>query len=177
MPLKFVNAKFQPGALKGWLMNPQEHYAWTRMPDFRLTEFEADRLVAYLAEEAAKGSCGRSKGDAAKGKALFASVGCANCHKMKGRRAELAAKSMAELRASRIGRRGAWRRRVAGKAPDFGLSAEQRGALTGDRRRRGLGSMWNDVLAGVRGAVDPAVAVHGVSCAGRGGGSVEHGGG
>jgi cytochrome c1 len=121
IPLAMVNAKFQPGALKGWLMDPQAHYAWARMPNFHLTEFEADRLVAYLTKNAKGTAPEGAKGDAAKGKAIFASAGCANCHKMKEVPSTLAAKSMAELLSSSDWKKGCMAEKVEGKAPDFGL--------------------------------------------------------
>jgi cytochrome c551/c552 len=130
VPLKYVNAKFQAGALKGWLMNPREHYAWARMPDFRLTEFEADRLVAYLTG-AAKGEVVREvKGDAGRGKALFASAGCVNCHRMKDVEGP-AATSMAELVAKSDWAKGCMGKDEGTRAGglEFGLSDAQREAI------------------------------------------------
>jgi mono/diheme cytochrome c family protein len=145
VPLAFLNAKFQTGALKGWLLNPQAHYVWTRMPNFHLTEFEADRLVAYLNKNSRGGQGDEAKGDAVKGRAIFASAGCANCHKMKDVPSALAAKSMADLRASSDWTKGCMAAEAGGSAPNFGLSAEQRGALMA-YAAAGVSSLNNEVL-------------------------------
>ncbi len=135
VPLKFVNAKFQPGALRAWLLNPHEHYKWARMPNFRLSDLEADRLVAYLSKHAKGEVTGDGKGDAEKGKALFTSAGCVACHQV-GSAPQPApqmglAKSMAQLTASPDWTRGCVAQDDAarGKAPDFGLTDGQRDAL------------------------------------------------
>jgi mono/diheme cytochrome c family protein len=145
VPLAFLNAKFQSGALKGWLLNPQAHYRWTRMPNFHLTEFEVDRLVAYLNKNSRGGQGDEAKGDAVKGKAMFASAGCASCHKMKDVPSSLAAKSMNDLLATSIWTKGCMAGEVSEAAPDFKLSAEQRGALTAFAAA-GVSSLNNDVL-------------------------------
>jgi mono/diheme cytochrome c family protein len=145
VPLGMVNAKFQPGAMKGWLMNPQAHYTWARMPNFHLTEFEADRLVAYLTKNAKGEVAANTKGDAAKGKAIFATAGCANCHKMKDVPSGLAAKSMTELLSASDWKKGCMAENVGGKAADFSLSAEQRGAVMA-LAATGIESLHNDVL-------------------------------
>jgi mono/diheme cytochrome c family protein len=126
-------------------MNPQAHYKWTRMPNFHLTEFEADRLVAYLHKNSRGGQGDEAKGDAVKGKALFAGVGCANCHKMKDLPSSLATKSMADLLATSDWMKGCLAGEVSGAAPDFRLSVEQRAALTAFAAA-GVASLNNDVL-------------------------------
>ncbi|HEY7115970.1 MAG TPA: hypothetical protein VH475_05270 [Tepidisphaeraceae bacterium] len=146
VPLKFVNAKFQPAALRAWLLNPREHYPWTRMPDFHLTEFEADRLVAYLSKNAKGEISDNGKGDPAKGKALFASAGCANCHRMK----EIPvapAKSMTDLVSGSDWTKGCLAKDETsrGNAPDFALSDDQRASLQAFAAA-GLSSLTNDVL-------------------------------
>jgi mono/diheme cytochrome c family protein len=143
VPLKWVNAKFQPGALKRWLLNPQEHYRWTRMPNFHLTEFEADRLVAYLTRNATgEIPTAELKGDAAKGQQLFASAGCSNCHAAPA----LKTMSMGELLAGSDWTRGcvAPDEAARGTAPDFAFSDQQRGALRAIAAA-GVSSLHNDV--------------------------------
>jgi mono/diheme cytochrome c family protein len=134
VPLKWVNAKFQPGALKAWLLDPQKHYAWARMPNFHFTAFEADRLVAYLTRNA-KGEIGEADaGDVGRGKALFSSRGCARCHAIghapQSERLD-GARGLKELVARADWQRGCLAVDDAsrGKAPDFGFFDEQRGAL------------------------------------------------
>ena len=66
---------------------PHQDYAWSRMPDFKLTATEAAALTSYLLEESKgkiEGEAGKHKaGDAANGAKLFESVGCAQCHTIK----------------------------------------------------------------------------------------------
>jgi len=146
VPLKFVNAKFQAGGLRAWLMNPQAHYRSSRMPDFHLTDFEVDRLVAYLVKNAKGEAPAGTEGDAAKGKALFASAGCASCHKVADSVAPKLSKPMDQLLASSDWAKGCMAKDDAGRgaAPDFGLSDDQRGALAAIAEA-GLASFSNDV--------------------------------
>jgi mono/diheme cytochrome c family protein len=144
VPLKWVNAKFQPGALRLWLLNPQKHYAWTRMPNFHLTEFEAHRLVAYLTKNAkAELPASEVKGDAARGQQLFTSTGCSNCHITP----TLKTVAMRQLLEQSDWNKGclAPDETARGKAPDFGFAPEQRGALQAIAAA-GLSSLHNDVL-------------------------------
>jgi cytochrome c2 len=81
--LKYVRTKFRPAALTAYLRKPEEHYAWTKMPSFRLSDEEAAALSTFLlssAKDDALPPTTLAPGDAAKGKALFESVGCVNCH-------------------------------------------------------------------------------------------------
>lgn len=149
IPLKFINAKFQGGALKAWLMNPQEHYPSARMPNFHLTDYEADRLIGYLTKNAKSEITGNDKGDFAKGRELFASSGCANCHTIQAGQPRGGAmnKPMADLLQTSDWSKGclATDDSARGKAPDFGLSDEERGALKAIAAA-GLASLHNDVL-------------------------------
>jgi mono/diheme cytochrome c family protein len=83
IPLKYVKAKYKPAALVEFLKNPAAHYAWISMPNFGFKPNEAEALAAFLLSEAA-GTLPENlpAGDAAKGKALVASSGCINCHKV-----------------------------------------------------------------------------------------------
>jgi mono/diheme cytochrome c family protein len=138
VPLRFMNAKFKPGALRAWLLNPQAHYGWARMPNFHLNDLEADRLAAYLSKNAKGEIPERAKGDAAKGRAIFASAGCANCHRMKDVPASAAVKTMENLFSGADWSKGC-------RGADFSLSAEQCESLAAVAKI-GLGSLHNDVL-------------------------------
>src|ERR1051325_3147621 len=48
IPLDHVRQKFVPGAMVACLRKPDENYAWSRMPDFKLTAEESARLAAFL---------------------------------------------------------------------------------------------------------------------------------
>ncbi len=84
IPLNNVAAKFKGGSLFSFLKNPQKHHEAIKMPNFRFSDEEASSLAAYLT----KTSTGEHTpdpsefppGDAVRGKALVASLNCANCH-------------------------------------------------------------------------------------------------
>ncbi len=79
--LHFVGAKYRPGALTGFLLKPHEHYAWRRMPDFRLSTSEALALAAYLRDKSQKiEEASVGDGEAARGKQAFVDRGCLACH-------------------------------------------------------------------------------------------------
>jgi len=132
---KQVRAKFTPGALAAFLQKPEEHFAWIRMPNFKLNAEEAGHLTAYLesvADPADPPAAAAVADDAlvSKGRALVATSGCLNCHALDGVKNEFQARALAELPADR------W---TAGcladapaegsKAPVYGLTDEQRTAL------------------------------------------------
>ena len=84
---KQVKAKFAPGALVAFLQKPSEHYAWIRMPGFKLNAEEAQDLAAYLEASADKPADRPAPTDDAllkKGQALVQTVGCLNCHVLGG---------------------------------------------------------------------------------------------
>jgi mono/diheme cytochrome c family protein len=130
---KQVKSKFMPGALAAFLQKPNEHYAWIRMPSFRLTATEANNLAAYLEAASDKPTDRSAPADAAlieKGRALVQSVGCLNCHSLDGAKNEFVAKSLAELAADK------WTAgcladspAVDSKAPRFAFADEERAAL------------------------------------------------
>ncbi|HEV2293656.1 MAG TPA: c-type cytochrome [Tepidisphaeraceae bacterium] len=129
--LKYVKQKYHPAALFDFLKAPQQHYAWIRMPDFKLSDEEATQLTAFLLSRA-EDEAGQAApaGDPARGKALFASSGCASCHTGAGE-STLDAPKLDALVASD------WTRGCPtpadhegrGDAPVFNLTDDQRGAL------------------------------------------------
>ena len=129
---KLVRSKFSPGALVGFLQNPAEHYAWIRMPNFRLSQEEASSLAAYL-ESAGEAPVERqAPTDSAviqRGKELVESVGCLQCHSASPSK-PFSTKGLADLGTD------AWARgcvaEVSGtdsKAPVFAFTPDQRTAL------------------------------------------------
>ena len=52
--LNHVREKFAPGGLVLFLRQPAEHYAWIRMPDFKLATDEAAHLAVFLQASADK---------------------------------------------------------------------------------------------------------------------------
>ena len=80
--LYYVNAKYQPKALLGYLRSPHTHYPNSRMPDFRLADPESSALIAFLKREATGKleSSGGNSGDAERGRVAFAKKRCDSCH-------------------------------------------------------------------------------------------------
>ncbi len=127
VPLAHVKAQWQAPALRAYLKNPQETYQWARMPNFRLTDAEADKLVAFLLSGKQREFPAPPKGDAAKGAQLAVSAGCMNCH------AGLPPTTQPKL-ADTL--KHGWSRgcmatdaKGRGNAPDFSLTPAQREAL------------------------------------------------
>ena len=76
----------QAGALSAFLQNPQAHYEWIRMPNFALSEVEANTIAAFLFSKSAPAKAASPVSDASRiaaGKKLVGSKGCLNCHSMK----------------------------------------------------------------------------------------------
>ena len=140
VPLRNVAAKWRPGALRAFLMQPDRHYASIRMPNFRFTEAEAASLAAFLLAppRADLGSPPLPAPDADRGKGLVQSSGCLNCHALESVPNQHQAPAFATLAPD------AWTRGCVAsasspgrKAPDFGLADAQRQALkafAADRR-------------------------------------------
>jgi mono/diheme cytochrome c family protein len=80
VPLAHIKAKWHPGALVAWLKEPSKNYAWNRMPHFRLSDEEANRLAAFLITTSTQEAPSGPKGDATRGAQLLATSGCLNCH-------------------------------------------------------------------------------------------------
>ncbi len=124
VPLGHVKAKWQPRALREFLKDPAKDFPHTRMPNFRLTDEEAERLTSYLIENAKREFPAAPKGDATKGAALLVSAGCISCH---AGAPMVGTPKLADL---------TWEKgcvaaeaRARGKAPDFAFTPEQRDAL------------------------------------------------
>ena len=139
VPLKWIQWKFQRDAMSTFLMNPQAHYAWIRMPNFKLTEDEAKQIAAFLWSKpgATLGPTDPSNiPDAARGKQLVQSLGCLNCHEIKAHNEAQASEAISPSLAEIIKRE--WKggcmaddadAKSRGRAPRFGFDASQRQAL------------------------------------------------
>lgn len=83
---KRIAEKFPAGKLAEFLRLPDAHYAWTRMPDFYLSEQEAKELEDWLFAAAPKAVLKPAPTDAAileRGQKLVQTTGCLNCHASK----------------------------------------------------------------------------------------------
>jgi cytochrome c1 len=84
VPLNHVAAKFLPGQLAVFLKKPEAYHPYTGMPNFRLSDGEAQSLAAFLRAESlgkeTKAPYEFPAGDVARGAALSASLQCGTCH-------------------------------------------------------------------------------------------------
>lgn len=84
VPLNNVASKYLPGALLAFLKQPDAYHPFIKMPNFRLSDAEANSIAAYLT----KASTGQHTklahalpaGDAARGAKVAASLQCGTCH-------------------------------------------------------------------------------------------------
>jgi mono/diheme cytochrome c family protein len=82
---KRIAEKFPPGKLAEYLRQPEAHYAWTRMPNFHLSEQEAKELEDWLFAAAPKLGLKTAPTDPAiieRGRNLVQTTGCLNCHRL-----------------------------------------------------------------------------------------------
>jgi len=145
--LAHVARKWRGPALVEFLKEPERHYAWIRMPNFHLSDAEANGLAAFLLQGAhvtpRETERGSPKGNPEKGKALVQSSGCLSCHTLELENCSLAPslESIAEGLASIAkglestakgnGQSGCLAPETSrlGRAPDFSLEPAQRAAL------------------------------------------------
>lgn len=84
VPLNNVSSKYLPGALVAFLKKPDTYHPSIKMPDFRLTDAEANSIAAYLTKTSAGKETQVSyqfpKGDATRGAAMAATLQCGVCH-------------------------------------------------------------------------------------------------
>jgi mono/diheme cytochrome c family protein len=132
LPLDHVNAKFPPRRLAEFIRNPDGHFAWTRMPRFKVTDDESQQLAAFLSSGAPMVKQPGPPADPAviaRGKQLVQSTGCLNCHTLKLDNT-FKAKPLAEL-ATKAGSGCLANEANAGsRAPQFHFNNTERAALT-----------------------------------------------
>lgn len=83
--------KTRPGWLRAWLRDPQRLRPGTWMPDYRLTDREAEALAAFLWMQPARqpvdglAPAELPEGDYDRGKKLFREARCISCHTVDGK--------------------------------------------------------------------------------------------
>jgi mono/diheme cytochrome c family protein len=129
VPHKYVGAKFKAGALKAFLLRPQGHYVWNPMPDFHLTDAEAEDVTAFLMS-GGQTIAPTQAGDAGQGKTHLASSGCLNCHTLGQEKSTLKAATLEMLTAEKLDK-GCLASDPGnhGSAPVFTLNPPQREAI------------------------------------------------
>lgn len=134
IPLRFVRAKWNPGALKSFLKQPDKHYAWIRMPNFRFSDDEINKLSAFLLHSKIDAKDWpitklAAAPDVEKGKKLVQSTGCLSCHNM-GEGLANTVKAPAVKSIPDAGwTRGCMAPKNDGKSPDFSFTPAQHNAL------------------------------------------------
>jgi len=124
--LKHVKRKFPAGILAAFLQKPDAHYAWSRMPNFKLTPDEAAALATWFNADA-DAPADAPTGNADHGRKLAQTTGCLNCHSLKLEN-QFKAKPLAEL-ATADWTKGCVAEKEEGRAPFYALTADERAAL------------------------------------------------
>ncbi len=123
--LNHVDKKYQAGAIAAFLKAPRKHHVWRRMPDFGLSDKEANNLVAWLRSETPDAAEFETTGDPRNGRILFGSVGCANCHSMDERPAQGQLRGLSAKESGCLAKDADKR----GEAPNFGFTRDQQRIL------------------------------------------------
>jgi mono/diheme cytochrome c family protein len=127
-----LGSKLDAGALARYLEHPLQADPSGRMPDFYLTNSQAQDLALYLMQSRnPEFEQTAPAGDARRGRQLVAACGCLNCHTL----TVASEKMQSSLAAPRLGSLHAGRGCVAespgGAAPRFALTPEDRASLDG----------------------------------------------
>jgi cytochrome c551/c552 len=129
--LKHVAQKFSTGKLAEFLKAPEKHFAWIRMPNFKLADAEAKELAELLLKHADQPEPPRvpdGKGLAGRGEQLVQTLGCLNCHNATRLENKFSAASLAKVAPEAKGCL-AEKRDEHSLAPHFDFDARERGAL------------------------------------------------
>jgi mono/diheme cytochrome c family protein len=165
VPLHNVAAKFQPGALVGFLKNPQLLYAHIGMPNFSLSDEEANSIAAYVLDASSKVAqkpAGFPKGNAEKGAALATALNCGSCHAGLPMN-PMAAPSLAKTFEADWTAKGCVSGKHGGKVPKLALNDDERAALVAFSKK-GLEPLSRHVPAEY--AAAKLEALHCTSCHG-----------
>jgi len=125
-----VDGKFRPGALAQFLLRPHAEYAWSRMPDFKLSQQEAAALAAYLREQGntdVEPVAAELPGDVSRGRVAFGRWGCANCHNV-GEQSDVEKLPLRKFGHDETGCLSDTEQ-ARGAAPDHALTDDERAAL------------------------------------------------
>ncbi len=125
-----LEEKYTVASLHDFLKNPTAHFKWIRMPDFHLSTGETYALISYLYRKSAQPLPEFPQGDPARGRKLFTTAGCLNCHTASGVSND-AKMPMLSTIAKTDGNTGCLASTPDKRngVPDFGLTDAQRSAL------------------------------------------------
>ena len=128
--LKHVAQKFSGGKLAEFLEKPEHHFAWIRMPNFKLASPEAKELAEFLLKHADRAEATAAPTNQAvlqRGQQLVQSTGCLNCHRVDKLGNQFTAPALAKLRPEAKGCL-AVKHGASSKAPDFAFTPKEREA-------------------------------------------------
>ena len=149
--LYFAGAKFRAGALGGFLRHPHAHHPLRRMPDFSLTAEESRALGAYVRDRAQgqfPTDVDWNDSDPARGRELFQTLRCADCHALDGSERRQTRKLALALALPTPGGCLGPDSPKPIRAPDFHLSPSDRQALIAFLRMDGHSSGYEDLADG-----------------------------
>lgn len=132
IPLSNVALKFQPGALPAFLKKPNLNYTHIGMPDFGLSDAEANELAAFLlagSKKVDRKLPAFPKGDAKRGAALADSHYCAACHAGTGGPAYVQIPKLDGLFKKDWAAKGCVSATHGAKEPKLALNDEEKAAL------------------------------------------------
>lgn len=146
LSLRDVRRKFPGRSLRDFLMRPEAHYDWIRMPNFHLSVEEAAALSSFLLTKAGGSDANTLQADAGggvdRGRRLVQDRGCLQCHKTRkddGVRSNVFKKVV-------NWESGCLSERPPLAAPDFGLEGDARDSLR-EFGKRMAGSLNRQVAA------------------------------
>ncbi len=162
--LNNVASKYLPGALVAFLKQPDAYHPFTQMPNFRLTDAEAERIAAFLtkASEGKQTQLGYefAAGDALRGAKVAESLQCGACHPGMPVSPQIAPATMGEIFKNNWAASGC----VApaekrGKSPRLNIDDTDRAALVAFAKT-GTASLSRDTFLRVCDAADRSTPLH-----------------
>ena len=145
-----VSAKWQSQALPAFLRAPSQHFHWTGMPDFKLTEKEAAGLAAFLLGQNSQGNSVESvtpTGDPQRGQELVSTLGCLNCHNPEQVPNQSQGPSLSQLTKEPWDRGCLAENAITrGKSPDFNFDESQRVALRAFGQNASVATLQRDTV-------------------------------
>ena len=107
--LFFVGRQISAGALEAYLAQPHANYAWSRMPDFHLSQSEVDALAEFIRSkcDGKNPEAAGPSSNATRGRELFQTAGCSQCHR-RGRGSSSELRRVAPMFGSPTLRADAW---------------------------------------------------------------------
>ncbi|QDV14903.1 Cytochrome c [Rosistilla oblonga] len=150
-----IAAKYTPISLTHFLLDPEKVRPSGRMPNLKLLVVEAADIAAYLLADPSDSDAADSTsqpspaadGSAAlvdRGRELFVSLGCANCHSVEGVKPTVAARPLAELASQST--RGCLSADDS-RSPRFGIDAQQTEAIVAALSASGSGQPLSDQVS------------------------------